>query len=507
LKKLFLKNFCLPNKTNRILFRCYAIIMALRWLPNNIQHSSLTSIPKAIIRNIIFAFLSEDDAFSIKGTCLLFSTAYFEQDYKYPNFSRVHLLLRKECIYTKLQKFIISLRNGCWEFHLRRGACLQEIDLPLNESYWEIGLSRMSNLPALEDLTIKCGTIGHIDNLPTNLVKLTLNCYNLRDLSFLNRSSRLQELYLKNVPNVKLETIPSSLVCLKTLSVDDFGGAITSLAFLHALRSIENILFFHRNVELATLPKNMTNILKLKFDGGSISNISALKRLPNMKELTICWIPTFELNRIPISLLQKLTISSDDLNSLSSLERCLVLEELDLHSSNKINLNTIPSNLKNLRKLTLDCNELIDLPALSRCPAIEELIIAASNIKLEMLPNNLLQLRKLSLRWCDLKDVFTLGRLPNLEECDLACNETLIICSIPNILIRLRRLNLRYCNLSDISSLCYLPALEELDLSENYDLKSNTIPNYLKDIRKILIGGLTKRFPGFKNIKRRPLYE
>jgi len=80
----------------------------MRWVPCNTLNPSITCIPETIIRDILFRFISEDEAFKVRGTCSLFSTAYFEQPHTDALNLRVIAMLLKGYKYSKLEKIALE---------------------------------------------------------------------------------------------------------------------------------------------------------------------------------------------------------------------------------------------------------------------------------------------------------------------------------------------------------------------------------------------------------------
>ena len=74
----------------------------------NNQGCSFSCIPVAIIRDVVFGFLSENDAFKARGTCSLFSRAYFVQAYKCADAERVVFMLSRGYHYPKLKNICLT---------------------------------------------------------------------------------------------------------------------------------------------------------------------------------------------------------------------------------------------------------------------------------------------------------------------------------------------------------------------------------------------------------------
>jgi len=148
-------------------------MVAYRWICQESWRPSLTSIPEAVIRDKVVCFLDEETAFKARGTCVLFSTAYFNQAYKRPKGTRVFAMLLLGYGYRKLTTLSPKNCNVADLSSLRGVPSLVEFSLTVN------------------DLVIK--------SIPDNLIhlqKLDLSYCNLLDISPLHRLPSLRELDL-----------------------------------------------------------------------------------------------------------------------------------------------------------------------------------------------------------------------------------------------------------------------------------------------------------------------
>jgi len=459
-----------------------------RWVREIASRPSITLIPETIVRHIVISFLTEVDAFKVRGVCWSFYKAYFDQDY--PGFGDRPLL---SCF----NHYHINCKGRVWSL-ICRGCEFRNLKCIGVRGDSTFDISLLSRLPALESLTIVCGnTLESLDAFPKNLVKLTELKIQVcvKDLSGINGCVRLQELHLRSNSTVQLHTIPSTLSCLRLLSLVNCG--MYDLSFLTSLSRFKNLtelnLSRNSNLDLTTMPNNICQVLtKLDLCDCNLRNVSSLGGLCFLEKLDLSWNKDLELDTFPrcLTRLRTLKITDCNLYALVFLERIPALEELHIGTGNAISLESVPYNLTNLKILTMELRrpEKRKLSVLSRFPKLTELKINETrHFDLSSLPTNLLHLRKLSLTRCDLKDFSALNRLSNLEECDLSENENIDITSIPVNLTCLRKLTLRYCKLSDISSFGHFPALEELDLSRN-PLKLDNVSDSLMKIRKVWIG-------------------
>lgn len=335
---------------------------------DNDQRCSFACVPEAIILVIVFRFLNEEDAFRVRGTCFLFSRAYFWQSYWKPNSKRVLFMLSNHYKYQNLKK--ITLKD-----------------------YKEpIDLSPFKSLPGLEELRIEYVNF-YLDTLPAKFIQLrkleilerATSTTTLRDLSALSNCYGLEELSLIGTKNIKPQMIPSSLKCLRMLKMVNCG--LSDLSTLSRFPAInELILSSNASLDLTTLPINLTQLLKLNVGSCNLSNLSHLNRFPG-------------------------------------------LENLVMYLNRSIKLDTI--FLIRVRKLTLFACDLSDVSALSWFPALEECNLSRNDIVIDSIPENLIHLRELNLRYCNLGDVSSLCRLPALEKVTLRHNESLDVNTIP----------------------------------------------------------------------------
>jgi len=133
---------------------------------------------------------------------------------------------------------------------------------------------------------------------------------------------------------IDLHTIPSSLVCLRMLALSCCElRNLSSLSSLCRVKSLRELDFRrNENIELETIPKNFTQILKLNAMDCNLSNVSSLNRLYFLEELDLSGNEHLWLDTIPncLTRLRKLGLRRCNLNSLASLERFTGLEELNI---------------------------------------------------------------------------------------------------------------------------------------------------------------------------------
>ena len=138
----------------------YISKMTMRWLRDNDERCSLSSIPEAIIRDVVFAFLREEEAFRARRTCLLFSKVYFCQSYErisnnLTSLKRMFAMLSKGYLYPKIKLI-----------HLHRWDDARSWPLPL-----------LKRLPGLKELRVTISQFFTIEELPTSLALLQVMAF------------------------------------------------------------------------------------------------------------------------------------------------------------------------------------------------------------------------------------------------------------------------------------------------------------------------------------------
>jgi len=368
----------------------------LRWLKDNHQRCSLASIPEAIIRDNVFAFLPEEEAFTARGTCFLFAQVYFYQSYKSPNIKRLLTMLNKGYLYPKLMEIYLELEHSTPKY-----------------------LQLLKHLPGLRELVIDVANrTFEINELPTNLVHLqTLeinyesDVFIMQDLSGLSSFSSLENVTLwndhKNNVGIQLETFPEILQCLRRFEVN--RCYLTDVSVLSRFPTLEELIIPNcGNVIFDTIPVNLAKLKELNVMGCNLTNLSHLSRFKYLQALNMSHNRTVELDTISHGLCRKRKFNED---------------------MARVSLS---NGFVHLRKLYLaNCN-LTDVSALSHFPGLEECGLALNRrIVIESIPESLVHLRKLGLRHCDLCDVSSLGRLVALEEVDFEGNEDLLVKTVP----------------------------------------------------------------------------
>jgi hypothetical protein len=173
---------------------------------------------------------------------------------------------------------------------------------------------------------------------------------------------------------------------------------------------------------LETISRRLPQLVKLKIQNCWVSSISILENFPKLQLIDLSSMYTknnVDLLTIPSNLtdLRIFTLERSSWNNFSSLCRFPSLEELNLCGNEKIDLGTLPTNLLQLRKLNLCGCHLRNVSALSRFPNLEECDLSENiSIYLNTIPSSLVRLRKLCLRRCFLTRPPSLSNFLNLQE-------------------------------------------------------------------------------------------
>jgi len=146
-----------------------------RWIREEENKHSLTSIPEAVIRDKVVSFLGERAAFNARGICMLFATAYFDQDYQRSNGTRVFTMLAMGHKYRKLKILVLKYYNVTDLSSLRGIPSLTELSLPgIEELDLETFPDTLLFLTKLDLPDCNLENLAPLYRLPT-LIKLDLS--------------------------------------------------------------------------------------------------------------------------------------------------------------------------------------------------------------------------------------------------------------------------------------------------------------------------------------------
>ena len=418
---------------------------------------SLTVISEDVIIGKIFPFLEEHTALVARSVCRSFDKAYFKQNFKYANIKRILYFINQGYIFDTLK--YISLK-------------------PLPGT---MVLTPLAKLPQLEYLDLRIDqNVGRKQffNLPHTL--RTLSVTNLLDFKSISTCNRLKSLKVH-----KGNSIPKLPDALKTLqSVIFYKNEVTNLSGLQTFHRFSRLttLSLERSfqIDLATFPNNLANIVNLNISGCNIQNLSSLKYLTQLKTLNLASNPGIILDSLPTQLtsLTELDLAKCALRVLETLQRFPSIENLTIKKwtspyagpdrfANEVSISDIPTSLSGLKKLVFQGSNEEDFGHLTNFPQLQELILDFNRkINLRTLPKNLLLLKKINLKYCNLQCSFYLRFYQKLEYVDLSDNLTLWSVTTPHTLPCLKVLKLRNCiyfdNLECLAK--YGKRLRELDV-------------------------------------------
>ena len=216
-----------------------------------------------------------------------------------------------------------------------------------------------NDLWSLKEFTVPEGTtsVADLKQLPY-LKKLSVNKFNLEDLSFLEGFTKLETLDLSGsrLPAESLQIL-STLPSLKNLLIADCGfSTIAPLA-------------------------EATSLVRIDLSNNTIRNLEVLAVMPDLEELNLKHNALTDLSSLSsLGKLTRLDVSFNSLTSLEPLAACGNLTFLDAQNNQIAALNGI-ENLTGLTYLGLDHNLITEVTLLANLTGLETLKIANNQIK------------------------------------------------------------------------------------------------------------------------------
>lgn len=279
-----------------------------------------------------------------------------------------------------------------------------------------------------------------------------------------------------NLSGLKLESLTASIY-----SLEDAAAAVDDPSLLHEL-GIKNGIESLEGLEL------FPNVEALSIYASSLSDISAVTAMPNLKSLTL--ENADKLNDFAvfgsIEKLEELIIESENIKALNFVSRVPNLKSLGISDGELLDLDGLEV-LESLEKLSVtDCRELKNMTAVEGLTGLKELTLEkpydceepslAGLTGLEKLTlksfhscgflQNMTNLKKLTLRSCDLPSGIDLSGLTQLKE--LTCSTSLDERSFAFVgrITSLETVRMTgIVTYEDISGVFTLPNLKKLDLS------------------------------------------
>ncbi len=273
-------------------------------------------------------------------------------------------------------------------------------------------------------------------------------------------TARFQEIvYILDFPDGSIEkpddfvgqVVPIGYVYIPDLNlraiIEDYLGKTQGAPITKAeMATLERIEAEDKDISNIIGLECAVNIVNVKLNGNSISDISPVANLKNLGALQMSNNPVFDLSPLArLTQLKYIAFSGWQLSDISPIKDLINLERLGISWSNVTDISVV-ANMKALRRLNLyHCEKLSDISPLANLPELWELELGG--IK-------------------SLSDISVVTTLPNLRVLDF--HGSPIPDSSPlSSLTNLKELDLRGTNISDLSPLVNLCNLEYLNLSGN----------------------------------------
>ena len=215
-----------------------------------------------------------------------------------------------------------------------------------------------NDLWSLKEFTVPEGTqsISDLKKIPY-LKKLSINKFNLQDLSFLEGFTKLETLDLSG------SRLPAE-----------------SLQILATLPSIENLLIADCGFSTIAPLAEVTSLKRVDLSNNTIRNLEVLAKMPNLQELNLKHNALTDLSALSgLNGLTRLDVSFNSLTSLAPLANCTALTFLDAENNQISDLNGL-QNLTGLTYLSLNYNRIENVNLLENLTSMETLKIANNQI-------------------------------------------------------------------------------------------------------------------------------
>ncbi len=245
--------------------------------------------------------------------------------------------------------------------------------------------------------------------------------------------------------------------------------------------------------------KHMPFLESLAIENGVANELHHIAGLANLTELKISGTTVSQENLKTIAtlpMLQKLTLQSCGITSISVLDNAKELVVLDLNNNTIRDISALQS-MTQLQELYLQHNTVTDLSALSGATALTKLDVS-SNALTSLAPlNTLTGLKWLNAGTNQITDLGEIGKLSALTYLALNNNK---LSSVGNLseCTTLTELNLATNSLTDISALSALVNVMYLDFSYN---QVNQIPKFPRDCALVTINGSNNQISSLENLR------
>jgi len=324
--------------------------------------------------------------------------------------------------------------------------------------------SVLASLPNLIALTVDNNPLEEylfvLENL-TNLEYLSANNSSLQDMNNLKSLKNLKTLNVKGSNPFDVFAL-KELKNLKNLSIGDVYIP-EELSDLSSLNSLS--VSFTRDIDTFDNIYNLDNLESLTIEGQSIEYIPGITNFPNIK---------------------KLNIKDTSAKDLSDIKRLTLLEDLTMVVKNEDSSIDFLKPLVNLKKLNILNSSIANFDVLAGSDNIEELILDKVTCKdgpfIDFFPLSNLPLTKLVIENTPIKSTRPIGRMKNLEVLKLDFEKTENISSLRS-LVNLKELYLKNYKEKDLNMF----SVEGLTVLE---IESTTLEN----IEELLNNELLTRF-------------
>ncbi|HYX39013.1 MAG TPA: hypothetical protein VE954_38405 [Oligoflexus sp.] len=266
-------------------------------------------------------------------------------------------------------------------------------------------LSPLRGLKKLEQLSFRSNSdAASIDFSPlkgiTTLKRVFIDEFRFSDLTVLGDSTQMEFL---NIFNGSMSDV-STLARFTQLRELDLGGA-TALTNLNGLGSLPSLNVFRCNrcnlsdfaflanspeitkLTLASNPmdsvevlRKLTKLTEVDLGGTSVTDLSPLNSLPNLKVIDLSGLPPSILGQIAApQRIKYLRFSASGLQDLKGIELFTALESLDI-SSNRLADVTAVASLP-LVELIANSNPLLDIKPLGTMKSLQKLDITGTQVQ------------------------------------------------------------------------------------------------------------------------------
>jgi internalin A len=283
-----------------------------------------------------------------------------------------------------------------------------------------------------------------------------------------------------------LESTLEVTLAVRKLLMQKNNGVIKDSAYFDAGRFPYSLHHYDKLTDISPLSKLPHSIINLYLSDHQITDISPLKRLIQLTELTLNDNQLTDVTGLEnLTQLKNLTLNDNQLTDVKGLENLTQLTRLTLND-NKLTDVTGLENLTKLEWLLLFNNKLTGVKGLEKLTQLRGLYLNNNKLTDVKGLENLTQLTELYLNNNKLTDVKSLENLTQLTDLRLYDNQLTSVKGLEK-LDQLSGLVLRNNKLTDVKGLEKLTQLKSLNLVSNPDLTYAQITELEKALPKCLI--------------------